>query len=145
MGSTNSNWLPASTGLDLGNTNQRWDAFLQNLNVAGSIAVTGTSSLPGMGLLALTYSATPVFDGATAGTFEITLTGNVTSSTYINFLSGYRYVFIIKQDGAGSHTFAWPSGFNGAMVIDGTASITNVQEFVYDGSQLYAVSAGAFM
>lgn len=145
MGSVNNNFLPASQGLSLGNQNQRWNSYLQTLDVAGSIAVSGTASLPSQGLSTVAFSATPVFDGTSAGTFKITLTGNVTSSTYINFLAGYRYTFIIKQDVSGAHTFAWPSGFNGAMVIDGTASITNIQEFVYDGSSLYAVSAGVSM
>jgi hypothetical protein len=41
MGSVNNNFLPASTGLALGNANQRWTGYLQSINF-----VTLTSSSP---------------------------------------------------------------------------------------------------
>ena len=36
MGSTNSNFLPATTGLNLGNQNQRWNIYGQNIDMAGN-------------------------------------------------------------------------------------------------------------
>src|SRR6185437_5822635 len=102
--------------------------------------------LPGVtNLSTVAFSATPVFNGTAVGAFKITLTGNVTSSTATNLVVGVLYTFIIKQDATGGRTFVWPTSFVGAMVIDGTASITNVQQFVYDGTSLYAVSAGVSM
>lgn len=139
MGSVNSNFLPASTGLSLGNQNQQWDTFIRNLTLSGKITA------PGVGFSSVTYVSTPVFDGSQGSTFEIVLTGNVTSSTSTNLIAGYKYIFIILQDVTGGRTFAWPAGFFGTMVIDQTPSVTNVQEFVYDGSSMFAVSAGVAM
>lgn len=40
MGSTNSNFIPASQGLNLGSSVQRWNTFFQNQDVAGASTVT---------------------------------------------------------------------------------------------------------
>lgn len=144
MTTVNTNLLPASAGLALGSATQPWAAQLQNV-AAKNVAITGTFTYPGPGLVAMTFSATPVFDGSLGNTFEMTLSSNVTSSSFSNFDARFRYVFILKQDVTGGRTFVWPIGFSGAMVIDPTARITNVQEFVYDGTTLYAVSAGVSM
>jgi hypothetical protein len=135
----NTNFLPSSSGLSLGSPSQRWAGSFQN------VTITGGFSAPGTGLSAVTYSATPTFDGSQGGTFEITLTGNVTSSSVANLNPGLRYIFIIHQDVIGNRTFVWPSGTSGAMVIDSTSQSTNVQEFVWNGTNLFAVSAGVSM
>lgn len=43
MGTVATNYLPNATGLDLGSTGQRWDAFLQSLNVSGNSTLAGVS------------------------------------------------------------------------------------------------------
>lgn len=92
---------------------------------------------------AVTFSATPAFAfGSGATTFEITLTGNVTSSTVSAAAAGQGATFIICQDATGSRTFAWPAGFKGTMTIGSTASKCSVQNFVYDGTNYYATAAG---
>lgn len=139
MGSVNANFLPATTGLSLGNQNQEWNGFFQNLTVGGLLTA------PGIGFSAIPFSPTPIFDGSQAGTFEILLQGNVTSSSIINFVAGGIYTFIIIQNVVGGDTFAWPTGFNGGMIIDPTANSSNVQQFVYDGMNAFAVSAGVSM
>ena len=91
----------------------------------------------------VTFSATPAFAfGSGATTFEITLTGNVTSSTVTAATAGQGATFIICQDATGSRTFTWPAGFKGTMTIGTTASKCNAQSFVYDGTSYYAIAAG---
>lgn len=77
------------------------------------------------------YSATPIFDGAVGNVFEITLTGNVSSSTFVNPKAGQRYYFIIHEDATGGRTFAWPVNVPG-LVIDLEASATTVESFIVD-------------
>lgn len=40
---TNSDILPASTGLNLGHSNQRWNGFFQNVDISGTCTVNGAS------------------------------------------------------------------------------------------------------
>ncbi len=92
----------------------------------------------------VTFSATPAFAfGSGATTFEITLTGNVTSSTVSGAAAGQSSTFIVCQDATGSRTFAWPASFHGAMTIGTTASKCNVQTFAYDGTTYFATAAGS--
>jgi hypothetical protein len=103
------------------------------LNVNKSIA---------SGLNVVAYSATPVFDASLGNTQEITLTGNVTSSTLGTAPAVGEVIqlnFIICQDGAGSHTFVWPTQIHGAVSIGGTASKCSEQSFIFDGTTGYAV------
>jgi hypothetical protein len=93
-------------------------------------------------LQTVTYSATPVFNASLGGAFNLTLTGNVTSSTFTNGLSGPVLVsFRIIQDGTGGRTFVWPSNVRNGGVISPAANARSVQLFMLqtDGS-LDAVS-----
>lgn len=76
----------------------------------------------------------------------MTLTGNVTSSTFINGVSGQIYHFLIKQDSNGLHSFAWPTNAKGVLSIPitATASTAAAQSFIYDSASgnLYATSGG---
>lgn len=136
MPSFNSNILPSSSGLRLGSTTQRWGADLTN------VTITGSFSAPGTGLVPVAFSTSPIFDGSLGGTFEMSLSGNVGSSSAINLNPGLRYTFIIKQDVIGNRTFVWPLGTSGAMIIDPASQATSVQEFAWDGANLYAISPG---
>jgi fibronectin-binding autotransporter adhesin len=50
MGQTvNTNILPASTGLDLGSSSQRWDGFFRNVNISGTCTGAGCSASGGGG------------------------------------------------------------------------------------------------
>lgn len=88
------------------------------------------------------FSATPTFDCSTSGTFEMTLTANVTSITITNPIVGQILTFIIHQDATGSRTWAWPASFKGATAIGSTLSTTSVQQFIqaFDGN-FYAIAA----
>lgn len=82
------------------------------------------------------FSATPTFDCSLGDTFEITLTGNVTSSTISNAVAGQRLLFCIIQDGTGGRTFAWSGSALGSGAIDPGINARSVQEFYVanDGS-----------
>lgn len=83
----------------------------------------------------VTYSATPTFTVAShIQEFEVTLTGNVNSSTLSGAASGDFITFRIIQDGTGSRTFAWPTGFSNACTISPTASVETKQIFYWDGT-----------
>jgi hypothetical protein len=92
-------------------------------------------------LVAIAYSATPVFPAALGTTFDITLTGNVTSSTMTNVNPGSIYTFIIVQDATGNRTFAWPANVKNAEAIAPAANAISVQSFVARANgNLYPIS-----
>jgi hypothetical protein len=90
----------------------------------------------------VTFSTKPTFDASLGNTQKITLTDNVTSSTLSNPTAGQTINFIICQDGTGGRRFVWPTNVKGAMTIGSTASKCNAQDFIFDGTNAYAVSPG---
>lgn len=88
----------------------------------------------------VTFSATPVFDCSKGQKFEITLTGNVTSSTLTNLVAGMNLVFTIKQDGTGSHTFVAPTGVP-LDPIDPTANSVSIQKFEVSSASVVRYSS----
>ena len=109
------------------------------ISLQSSPTITGTAAFT---INTTTFSSTPVFNLALGNFQTITLTGNVSSSTVSNPVTGDRLVFNVCQDATGSRTFVWPTGFKGTMTIGSTASKCNTQEFYYDGSSYWALSAG---
>jgi hypothetical protein len=88
-------------------------------------------------IVGVAYNATPVFDASQGDTFEIVLTGNVTSSTLINVTPGQNIRFIVKQDGTGGHAFPQPTvPATGGVVpmsdMDNVALKTYSQRFLVD-------------
>lgn len=88
-------------------------------------------------------SGTPTFT-ANAGVtnFDITLTGNVSSSTFAETggATGVTYgSFKICQDATGSRTFVFPTGSLGFGTIESTASKCSTQAWKFDGSVLRAI------
>jgi hypothetical protein len=94
------------------------------------------------GVNTVTFSATPTFDASLGNTQKITLTDNVTSSTLSNVSNGQQIDFLICQDGTGSRTFVWPTNVLGGMTIGATLSKCSAQNFIFDGTNAYALSAG---
>jgi hypothetical protein len=88
------------------------------------------------------YTATPVFP-CNLGNQQITLTGNVTSSTLTGIPAGQQTTFLIIQDATGGHTFTWPTNVKGGVVVDPTANATTSQTFISNGTNLYAIAPGA--
>lgn len=120
------------------NINVLDDGNLANLITILTNAIKAAATGATTGIVTVAFSATPVFDASQGNSFEIVLTGNVTSSTLINVTPGQRLKFVIKQDGVGGHTFAAPANLPLAN-IDTAASKTNIQNFFVDsGSNVYA-------
>ncbi len=88
------------------------------------------------------FSSTPTFDASLGNTQKITLTGNVTSSTLSNAVTGQTINFIICQDATGGWTFTWPANVLGGMTIGSDASKCSAQSFIFDGTNTYALSPG---
>lgn len=84
-----------------------------NIEIKGNLTVDGTINFS---FLFSTYTVpinagTPFFNGSLGYGQYIILTQNVTSSTIANMPQGFPIQFIIKQDGTGGRTFAWPANF----------------------------------
>lgn len=107
----------------------------------GADGACHAAAAAGQGYSAVTFSATPTFD-ATGGvqTFKITLTGDVTSSTFSNGVAGSFYTFVVCQDSTGNRAFAVPSQMH--QYTNWMASPSNcvTQTFAYDGTNLNAIN-----
>jgi len=128
-----------------------WLADRMRIDSAGNIGVGKTADANAQldvaksivsGLNTVTFSATPTFDASLGNTQKITLTDNVTSSTLSNATAGETVNFIICQDATGSRTFVWPTNVLGGMTIGATLSKCSAQNFIFDGTNAYALSAG---
>jgi hypothetical protein len=93
------------------------------------------SLLAGNNLITVAFSAVPSFNGAIANGFDITLTGNVTASTFINGTSTI-VSFRITQDATGGRTFVWPTNVRNPGTISPAANSRSTQLFMLqtDGS-----------
>ncbi|KKM89670.1 hypothetical protein LCGC14_1246420, partial [marine sediment metagenome] len=60
MPTFNANVLPSSTGFDLGSAAQRWDAFLQDLNVSGAITLSALSNIQGLRIVGVNGGFTTI-------------------------------------------------------------------------------------
>ena len=101
---------------------------------------SGTFPVPSgvaSGLVVVPWSTTPVFDASEGLQFNITLTGNIVNSLFINGAIGPTVVVMtIVQDGTGGRTFVWPSNMRNGGVVDTDANSTSTQMFAVnaDGS-----------
>lgn len=89
------------------------------------------------GLDVTAFVATPVFDFSTTELRQITLTGNVTSSTMTGMEAGQWTNFLICQDGVGSRTFAFPAQVNGPIAVTSGANTCTLEIFKYNGTTSY--------
>lgn len=88
----------------------------------------------------VTFSATPTFDGSSnTDTFKITLTGDVTSSTFSNGVSGHTYTFIVCQDATGGRAFVPPTSMKQYGTWMAALSQCITQRFAYDGTNLNSI------
>lgn len=104
------------------------------LQSIATFALRTRLALPGNNVA---FSANPVFDATQGTRFDLTLTGNVASSTLINTVDGEIVVFDLKQDATGGRTFTWPANVSGAFGIDPTANKRSIQAFIQIGATFF--------
>lgn len=97
----------------------------------------GLTTVEGVGAATVvTFSATPVFDLSTGDTFLITLTNNVTSSTFTNVPADATTIrIVLRQDATGTRTVVLPTTVRyagGAQGNTTTASTESIYTFTYD-------------
>jgi hypothetical protein len=103
---------------------------IPQLNAAGKIPASLVASL---GLVVVPFSATPTFNANNAQGFKIMLTGNVTSSTFANGVTGPALViFRFLQDATGGWTFTWPANVRNPGVVSPNPNARSVQVFALD-------------
>ncbi len=89
------------------------------------------------------FSATPAYNLSLGTVQTITLTSNVTSSTFTNGTAGQIYTFIICQDGTGGRTYVFGAAWHAPMTIGSTLSLCSSQQFAaLNATTLYAVAPG---
>ena len=105
-----------------------------SITQGGTGATTAVAALAALygGLYVVAFSATPVFDGTLGGSFKITLTGNVTSSTATNMAGKLTVPIRIVQDATGGRTFVWPANVRGGGAVNPGANARSVQLFSVD-------------
>ncbi len=87
------------------------------------------------------FNPTPSFDFSAAQAFAMNLTGNVTSSTVTNPVTGGVAAFVICQDATGGRTFVWPAAFaDPPAIASGPSECTNAS-FIYDGTSWRPLAA----
>lgn len=84
-------------------------------------------------LVTQAFAATETFDCTLVDgpiTFDLTLTGDVTSSVALSPFAGQLVTFIISQNNAGNHAFTWPTTVKNAGIINPAANSITTQTFV---------------
>jgi len=92
-------------------------------------------------LTTVAYSPSLVFNALLSNGFQVTLTGDVTSSALQNPVNGQVYNFVITQDAAGNHAFTWPANFVGGGAVNPQANRNSVQSFIWVASLNVALAA----
>ncbi len=113
---------------------------------SSSLMISPDSGLAGSpviyGAAEVSFSPTPEFNLSDATALSLTLTADVTQATAKSLVSGQITTFIICQDGLGGHGFVWPTNARGAMTVGADANTCSAQQFVSDGTLLWAISPG---
>ena len=114
----------------------------------GPAGPTGPTGPAGAGLtptlVVVPFSATPVFDASQGNALQITLTGNVTSSTFVNATAGQTVQIIVCQDSTGGHAFSPPANVQWSPVGTTTPSYCAAESFVYNGASAFFLGPVAY-
>ncbi len=81
-------------------------------------------------IVVIPYATSVVFNAAVSAQFDLTLTGNVASSSLTNVTEGELLLFLISQDGTGGRSFVWPTSITSPGAICQIANSTSLQFFV---------------
>ena len=134
------NWgQPTNAGWALLNQFLTGSAPISGLNVSGNVTISGNltagyiSGIIPSGVVPVSFIPTPIFDASKGLEFKLTLSGNVTSSTFINGTLGPSLIaFRMVQDSTGGHTFAWPANVRNGGVINPAENGRSLQLFAVD-------------
>ena len=122
-----------------------WQITFITAPISGPVTIVQFAQIGTSNYVTVTFSATPVFNtGGWTGQicFDLTLTGNVTSSTTSGLITGQFAVFFIQQDGVGGRTFAWPSNFKNAPTVHSAPnSVTTALFALRSDGNLYLVNS----
>lgn len=134
MSVLNANQLPSATGLDLGSSSQRWDAFIQALDVSTTATIAGALTVTG----AQTFTGNATFQGNISVAGTSTLTGNVTAVGTVS-IGGGTALATTNQTGTGSLVLATSPTISAPTVsghptVEGVTSTgaTGTGKFVFD-------------
>ena len=115
------------------------DASVSALAAVLANILTTADLLPD--LISVAYSPTPSFNAAASNGFQMTLSGNISSSSCPGITAGQLLAFYFVQDSAGSRTVNWPTGFTGTVQPDPAPNSVSVILFRADiGGTARAVS-----
>ena len=89
------------------------------------------------------FSGTPVFNLSANSTLSMTLAGDVASASVSRLTDGAITTFLICQDHTGGHVFTWPVNVLGGMTVNAVPDRCSAQQFVSDGTSLFATSPGS--
>jgi hypothetical protein len=81
-------------------------------------------------IVTVSYATSITFAAGTSAQFDLTLTGNVATSTLTGQSAGQLLGFIISQDGVGGRTLSWPSALTAPGVICSLPNSTSIQYFI---------------
>jgi hypothetical protein len=90
---------------------------------------------------AVVFSATPVFNAGIYNQFNMTLTGDVTSSTLTSGFFGQVINFNICQDSTGNRSFVWPTNFLEAPTVASGGSSCTTAIGVFNGTSWNSVGS----
>jgi len=96
--------------------------------VAALMNIITTADLKGLALY-VPFSPTLVFDCSKYNSFQVTLSGNVTSLTIANATFGQIIAIAFTQNPTGGFTVAWPSNVLSPGAVGGTPNATYLQLF----------------
>ena len=110
----------------------------QTIDLSNAVQIVQPGLSPYPFYVLVPFSSTPVFLGQSSPiiTFEMTLTGAVTSSSLSNLVVGQLVTFIIHQDATGSHPFTFPAAAVNSGIVNPAANSTSVQTFVFNVTKL---------
>ena len=80
----------------------------QNQLAAVLAAILTQADLP-TPLVTLPYASSVTFDASQTRGWDITLSGNITSSSLVNTAPGQILTFVLRQTSSGNMTVAWPN------------------------------------
>jgi hypothetical protein len=112
-----------------------------DLSSVPQLLLSSAPAFSGFGLTIVNYS--PVLNLPVVSTpivtYNVLLTGGVTTVNFSGLAPGQIVFFEITQDGAGSHPWAWPATVKGGGAINPAANSVSSQGFIFDGTYLRTI------